>query len=357
MDNILQLTSKLISLPSTVDNKKALHQCLEIMKYELSDVTCEVFEKNGVRSLLFMNTPKRVDKFDVILNAHLDVVSAKSTAYTPRMSNGRLYGRGAYDMKAAAVVEMIVFRELAKQLKYPIALQIVTDEEIGGANGTKYQIEKGVNAKFVIAGEGTDFRINNESKGILWIKLKTTGKAAHAAYLWKGQNALSSLMKDLEAILRAYPIPHTDTWQTTVNIAHVSTPNTTFNAVPDYAEALLDIRFIPTDESKLLSTLHACVSKTTEIEIITKESVHFTDPVHKGVRALQEAIKNITDEEGILYAKNGGSDIRFYNNAETLGTGVTFGPIGQGRHADNEWVDIKSLENYYHVLKTFLATF
>ena len=56
----------------------------------------------------------------------------------------RLYARGAQDMKVSALVQAQVFRELAARLPYPLALQLVADEEVGGRDGTLHQLEQGV---------------------------------------------------------------------------------------------------------------------------------------------------------------------------------------------------------------------
>jgi succinyl-diaminopimelate desuccinylase len=157
LNNILSLTKSLISIPSTKDNKKALNDVLDLALQEFGNFTIERFEKDGYPSALVYLQKTRPKKFKVILNAHLDVVAAKEEQFKPYEKNSRLYGRGAIDMKAAAAVEILVFKEMAKKISYPLALQLVTDEEIGGFCGTKYQIEKGLRADFVLAGEPTDF--------------------------------------------------------------------------------------------------------------------------------------------------------------------------------------------------------
>lgn len=156
-----------------------LKKVLEVAKNELNEFMVEYFERNNTLSVLVYNQEKRPKKFRVILNAHLDVVSGKDEQFQHFQSKDRFYGRGAIDMKGGVSIEILVFKELAKKLYYPIALQLVTDEEIGGFNGTKYQIEKGVKSDFVIAGESTDFGINNQAKGINWVKNKIKGKTAH----------------------------------------------------------------------------------------------------------------------------------------------------------------------------------
>lgn len=354
LSNILSLSQHLISIASTKDNPQVLNKTLEVAKKELKGYTIEQFEKDGVPSLLAYNTPSRPKKFKVILNAHLDVVPAKESQYKPVVKNGKLYGRGAYDMKAASAVEILVFKELAKTLPYPIALQLVTDEEIGGFKGTKHQIEKGVKANFVIAGEPTDFGINNQAKGIIWTKIKTKGTSAHGAYLWQGDNALWKAQVILERLKKAFPVPKKEIWKTTVNLAKITTSNQTFNKVPDDAEISLDIRYVPKDKEKIIKRLKDIIAKDGQLELILNEPDQFTDKRDPYLTKLRKAVEKITKKKPQTIVKHGGSDIRHYNQVQS--PGVTFGPEGYGLHTDNEWVDIKSLKTYYQILKDFLLT-
>ncbi len=144
LNNIINFSKHLISLPSTRSNPSMLKKVLNEVLKEVKEYTVEYFEKNQMPSALVYFGKSGPKRFKVILNAHLDVVEAKEDQYKPFEKDGRLYGRGAIDMKAAAAVEILVFKELANKVNYPLGLQLVTDEEIGGFNGTKYQIEKGV---------------------------------------------------------------------------------------------------------------------------------------------------------------------------------------------------------------------
>ena len=352
LKKILSLSKSLISLPSTKNNPLILKKVINLVKDELKGFTIEEFEKDGNPSILVYRELKRPKKFKVILNAHLDVVSAKDFQFKPYEKNGRLYGRGAIDMKGSAAVEILVFKELAKKLNYPLGLQLVTDEEIGGFNGTKFQIEKEVRGEFVIAGEPTDFGINNQAKGIIWAKIKTKGKSAHGAYPWLGENALWKMFKIQEKIKKVYPLVEKEAWQTTCNLAKIETSNQTFNKVPDDATLYLDIRYIPEDKKKVLKNLKKIVGKDGRLEIVLKEPAQFTHQNNPYVLKLKKATKKITKKPAKIIVKHGGSDIRHYNQIGV--EGVTFGPVGQGLHSDNEWVDIKSLEQYYFILKEFL---
>ena len=73
-----------------------------------------------------------------------------------------------------------VFRSTAGSLGYPVALQLVTDEEVGGFDGTAHQIANGVRGEFVILGEHSGLRVVTESKGISRVWAKSTLFASSA---------------------------------------------------------------------------------------------------------------------------------------------------------------------------------
>lgn len=354
MDNLISLAKQLIAIPSIKEQVEALAQTLEVAKNELEGFSIEEFESNGTPSLLAFVGQKRPDRFKVILNAHLDVVPAKDNQYEVVEKDGKLYGRGTNDMKAAAAVEILVFKELAKQLTYPIALQLVTDEEIGGFHGTGYQVREGIQGDFVIAGEPTNFGINNKAKGIIWAKVHTHGKVAHGAYPWNGENAIWRMKTFLDRLQEKFPIPQKESWVTTVNLAKLETDNTTFNQVPEDCTASLDVRFIPEDTDTIEQDLQNLLPEGVTIEFLEKEPAQGTSETDPFVLALSKATEKVTGRPSQIIVKHGGSDIRFY---EPIGVpGVTFGPIGAGLHSDEEWVDVKSLNDYYNILKEFLLS-
>ena len=114
MDTVLQLSKKLIEIPSTQDAQKALQDSLDYSKEILGRFAHKSFTKNKIQTLLFYNTNKLPNRFKILLNAHLDVVPAKKGQFVPKEKNGKLYGRGAYDMKAAGAAMILLFKELAK---------------------------------------------------------------------------------------------------------------------------------------------------------------------------------------------------------------------------------------------------
>ncbi len=351
---IIDLTKKLIEIRSETQDKKKLEEIVSVCVKELANFTLERFDKNGFPSLLAYSAEKRPAKFKIILNAHLDVVPANDAQYHVKLEGDKMHGRGTMDMKAAAAAQILLFKNLAKKVDYALGLQLVTDEETGGFNGTKYQIQQGVKAEFVIAGEPTDFGINNQAKGIMWIKISLKGQSAHAAYPWNGDNAIQKMNDFLTRLLLLYPIPQKESWLTTVNISKISSDNNATNKVPDNCGVTLDIRFIPEDKNKILQDIKSLLPKSAEIEILTQESVHDTKSTNPYIEALGKSIQSVTGAAPRIIQKHGGSDVRFYN--ESGMDGITFGPVGQGLHSDDEWVDTKSLSSFYKTLENFLLS-
>ncbi|MBI2021853.1 M20/M25/M40 family metallo-hydrolase [Candidatus Daviesbacteria bacterium] len=349
---ILDLANKLISIPSTKNNSKALQEVLDIASEKLNGFNVKKFSSKKIPSALYYNTPTLPKKFKIILNAHLDVVPDKE--YRAEERGGKLYGRGTYDMKAAAAVEVLVFANLAQRLNYPVGLQLVTDEEVSGYHGTRYQVEQGIRADFVIAGEPTNFGVNNKAKGVLWAKIKTKGLTAHGAYPWHGQNAIWQMKKFLDKLEKRFPEPKSESWVTTVNVASIECSNKTFNKVADDCVISLDIRYIPEDKDTVQDTIKLLLPKGMEMEVLEFEPPQSTNEKNPYVVSLQKATEKITGKLSPIILKHGASDIRFYDSVRVAG--VTFGPIGAGLHSDEEWVDIDSLDNYYKILMEFLLS-
>src|SRR3989344_156937 len=272
MDKIITLAKSLIAIPSVSNETNELNKIFDLIKEELKGFEFREFKSEDITSLFYSNDLSKRQK--LILNAHLDVVPGKKEQFVPVIKDNKIYGRGAYDMKSAAAVMIILFKELSPRVDYPLGLQLVTDEEIGGLKGTKFQIENCVDAEFVIAGENTNLKINNLSKGIIWLKLKTRGKAAHGAYPWFGENAIWKMNKALSAIEKIFPELTKEQWVSTINLSNIETSNKAFNKVPDECTASLDIRFIPEDGNKVIDKIKDRIKDFAELEITMQESSH-----------------------------------------------------------------------------------
>ena len=348
MEELVAPAVELIGIRSTADRRDQLHRALGLL-LDLVGPGFEVrrFESRGKPSVLVGPNDARV-----ILNAHLDVVPGTPEQFTARRDGDRLYGRGAHDMKCAALVLATVFRDLAPRLPFPIALQLVTDEEVGGFDGTGHQVAQGVRGGFVVIGEQSNLRVVTESKGLLRIRLTATGRTAHAAYPWLGSNALLIVLDAVGRLLARHPVPVEEEWTTTVNVARIETGNQAVNMVPDDACAWLDVRF-PPSENDLVAELRKIAGPRVEMHVDALGAPHHADPDSAEVRALRRAAEAV-GYEGTLLRKHGAADGRFYS-AHGIDA-VIFGPGGDGQHGPAEYVDLRTLRPYHDALVRFLQS-
>jgi succinyl-diaminopimelate desuccinylase len=356
---LLDAATGLLSVPSTADRPAELERALSLVLDLIGPgFTVERFESAGKPSALAYPGPLR-PRFGVILNAHLDVVPAPDEQFRPYRDGGRLYGRGTQDMKVSAVVLALVFRELTGRLPYPLGLQLVTDEEVGGEDGTRHQLQAGVTAEFAVVGEASGLRIVTECKGRVQARLRAVGRSAHGAYPWLGDNALLKLQRSLDRVLAAYPVPEQEAWRTTVNLARVETSNRTVNQVPADAEAWLDIRF-PAGDPDLDGTSPAEI--TAYLQSLCQPGVtavvDAVDPPHHAGESRPEIARLRAAARGQGYSgdflrKHGSADVRFFSEYGI--SCVSFGIGGDGQHGPAEYADISTIEPYYRALTQFLT--
>jgi succinyl-diaminopimelate desuccinylase len=351
---IISLAKRFIKIKSFSGNKKALDEILKLAISELGGFKIEKFKRSGVSSVLIYNKEKKPRRFKVILNGHLDVVPGKDENYIPKVKGSKLYGVGSMDMKANVVCLIAVFKEVAKRVTYPLALQLVTDEEIGGFNGTKFQVENGIRGDFIIAAEPTNFDIVNQAKGILQLKISSTGTTAHGAYPWRGENAVWKMNQFLNTLRKKYPLPDKEKWVTTINLSKIETHNEALNKIPDNCSVYLDVRFISKDSKNIFKNIKKLVPKDFKVEVLCQESPLFTDKKDKHIEILKNVTLKVLGKKSVTRGANGSSDARHFSLVNC--PGIEFGPIGGDIGGDNEYVDIPSLEKYFLILESFLLS-
>lgn len=146
----------------------------------------------------------------LILNGHIDVVSAEAEADWPHggpwsgtVVDGRLYGRGSTDMKGGLVafIEAVAtLAEMGIRLRGDVIVQSVVDEERGG-NGTLAAMLRGYRADGAVIGEPTNMTLVTKNAGALWVRINVPGKAAHGAYKDFGINAIDKAILVYRALL------------------------------------------------------------------------------------------------------------------------------------------------------------
>lgn len=361
---LIQKIVDLAAIPSTADNPLSLAQAHDYMLefvHEATNgqITIERFSQNGKPSFLAYRGALRPNNFDVLLNAHLDVVRGAPELFEPFIAGGNLYGRGVLDMKGTAIVLTSVFSELVNRVPYNLGLQIVTDEEVGGYDCARLQIENGLRASFVIVGEYSNepHTIYNAARGLCWAEIAFSGKGAHGGHLWHGSNAIMKASDFAQAVLKKYPIPKEESWTTTANIASLTTQNTTFNLVPDQATLKIDFRFTEEDaifkDRASFEAFVATIDPGAEVkELSLFEPALKVDPAHPKVQKMAEAIKATTGQNTQFRSRPAGSDGRHF--AAIHSDVIEMGLRGANQHADNEYIEVASIPEYQAILRHFL---
>src|SRR5665647_2540365 len=149
----------------------------------------------------------------VLLTAHLDVVPGKTGLFHLSEDNGRLYGRGVYDMKFAAACFIELVDSLAEDLSdYDFGVMFTSDEEIGGENGVGQLVEQGYRADVCILPDaGEDWKIESTCNGGWFVKLAAKGEPAHGSRPWEGNNAIDNMLAVSQEIKQLFAQTNSDT--------------------------------------------------------------------------------------------------------------------------------------------------
>ncbi len=339
---VVELTKRLIRFQTTKDNTKELKKCVNFVAKQLPK---HLHITQGIHNNkpYLIASVKRTKKPKLILTGHLDVVEAENHQFKPVVKNGRIYGRGSADMKSGAAIAIQVLKE---EKEKDIAMMLTTDEEIGGVNGIGYLSEQGWKPKVVLSVEPSEQKINIKEKGVLWLKVKTNGKAAHGSTPWKGENAIEKLMQKYEQIKKIFPKLNNNKWAITMNLGMIKGGHA-YNKVPDHAELGIDIRYTEKEDiRKVLQKIREI--KDVKVEIIQLQPMLNTDENNTYMKQLKKIAKTE------FRVEHGASDVRFF--ARRGVPAADFGPLGANYHAKNEWVSIRSMEYIYKTLKKFIQT-
>ena len=355
----LELAKALIARPSITPDDAG---CLDLLADRLrgAGFNCERIDRNGVRNLWAVHgTGAPV----VCLAGHVDVVPPgraeawTSDPFTPTEREGRLFGRGAADMKASvAAMVTAAERSVAASPSHPgtVALLLTSDEEGVAVDGTAAVVrvlqQRGTRLDACIVGEPTSVAVlgdtmKNGRRGSLTGVLRVKGVQCHIAYPERGRNPIHQALPAL-AELAAIEWDRGNEYfaPTSFQIAHVQAGAGAVNVIPGGLEVLFNFRFsTESNEAGLRTRVHTVLdAHALEYDIEWSLS---GNPFLSGrgalVDAVTEAVHAVTGVTPALSTSGGTSDGRFL--AAIAREVIEFGPVGESIHAIDEHVRIEDI--------------
>jgi acetylornithine deacetylase len=287
----------------------------------------------------------------LLLNGHLDTVGVAGMAapFDPRIEDGRLYGRGAYDMKGALAAIMVATTE-ATGLRGDVILTLVADEELASI-GTEAAVER-VHADAAIVVEPTELRVAVAHRGFVGFELKTSGVAAHGSRPDLGVDAIAKMgpilvaLADLDEQLQAgsrHPLVGPASLH-----ASLIDGGQELSSFPASCLLTGERRTIPGETVEQVEQELRAIAGDAELRLIASRNPLTTEPDHPFVE-LVGRVAEAGEYVGAL----------FWTDAALIaGAGiptVLFGPAGEGAHAAVEWVDLASLERVRDVVTRVAA--
>jgi succinyl-diaminopimelate desuccinylase len=299
----------------------------------------------------------------LIFNGHLDVVPAGHLAqwkYPPfqgRLEKGRIYGRGASDMKGGISSFLhaisLIDRSNFHLDQGTVILHLVSDEESHGHQGTGFlTYKKMIRGDAAIVGEPTDLEPVISQKGALWLRISTIGKSAHGSRPHAGINAIEKMQKVIDQLHSiSLEQEHPLLGKPTFSIGTIQ-GGTKINIVPERCEIEVDRRMLPSEEKeKILGEIREVLDSLQlqdplfqyEIEEIDFAEPSEINPDEEIVRIGSEAIKEVRGGMPRIKGFSGFTDSRFYIKEFRIPT-LILGPGGADQsHTTNESVEVDAL--------------
>ena len=287
------------------------------------------------------------------------------------VQDGRLYGRGAVDMKGAIAAFLAATEDFlaAKggQFDGSISVLLTGDEEGAAKNGTRKVLEwletKGERLDACLLGEPTSEKALGDvvkigRRGSLNARLHVFGVQGHTAYPHLADNAAHRLLRLLTALLRSELDQGSEHFApSSLQISTIDVGNPASNVIPAKAEAVFNVRFndLWTGESlerELRARLDAEGGRYALDVALSGEA--FLTPRGALADRVAEAIRRVTGIEPRFGTGGGTSDARFI---KALCPVVEFGLVGLFMHKIDEKVPLAELALLSEIYRNFLEIF
>jgi len=287
----------------------------------------------------------------LLLNGHLDTVGVAGMAapFEPRVEDGRLYGRGSFDMKGALAAVLVAAAE-ATDLRGDVIVTAVADEELASV-GTEAVLKR-VRADAAIVAEPTELEVAVAHRGFVGFEIETAGVAAHGSRPDLGEDAIVKMgpilvaLERLDSRLQAggrHPLAGTGAIH-----ASVIEGGQEMSSFPARCVLVGERRTIPGETVADVERELYELAGTAAMRIVASREP-YEAPVEHPFVDLVRRTAGVDDVVGAPFWTDAALVA-----AEGIPT-ILFGPVGEGAHAEVEWVDLASLERLRDVVARVAA--
>ncbi|MGA8142719.1 MAG: M20/M25/M40 family metallo-hydrolase [Candidatus Acidiferrales bacterium] len=291
--------------------------------------------------------------------AHIDTVGAGDMPepFTPRERDGRLYGRGALDIKCgvAAMCAAAIAARDSGAIEKPLLIAAVVDEECNSI-GTEALLRR-YTADSAIVLEPTDLRLTIAHKGYAWFEIVTHGRAAHGSLPSEGRDAIRMMgrvLNILDALDRklASLTPHSLLGHASLH-ASLIRGGQELSSYPAECRLQLERRMLPAESAGEIEVeLHALVAGLSArdpdfqatVRGLGSRPAYEISPDAPVVHLVRNAIREVI---GPNEAARELAGMAAWTDTALLAAagipGVVFGPRGRGLHGREEYVELDSV--------------
>jgi acetylornithine deacetylase len=230
---VVRLARALIDIDSTTGREaEACDWLTAFLRRAGYAVTEQAVGESGRRNLLAV-----VDPPAVVLTTHIDCVPP---FFPSREADGVLHGRGACDAKGILAAQIAALERLRAAGERRVGLLVVVGEE-RGSDGARASAAMATGSRFVVDGEPTGNRLAEATRGVLRLRLRAAGVAAHSSTPELGVSAIEKLVDALVA-LRSIALPSDPRLGRTIYTVGLVSGGVAPNVVPPVAEADVNFR-------------------------------------------------------------------------------------------------------------------
>lgn len=371
----LRILRKLISIPTVDPPDNELEAAAFIRRIlEQEDIFCRIYDLGNGRANLVARLPGTGKKPALVYSAHLDTIAVDEAEWTMPpfggdIKDGRLYGRGATDMKSG-LVSMLSAAIQLKRENVPLAGDLIlafSAAENSTGMGALELIHNGEleGAGAMLISEPTSLNVFIAEKGALWLRAVASGGSGHGAFVenWREDygNAIVRMADFIEG-LKYFDFgvpPHPHLGRPTINVGKIE-GGVSAPTIPSSCTVEMDVRMLPgMDPQSVKAMIQVAAGDHIDIQWVDFKPPVVTaqdDPfVELCVASCESVCSETPDVTGISYY----SDAAFFKPAMEIPI-VIIGP-GEAGHSGiaDEYVEIANLMKtnriFFHIAKRYLS--